>query len=145
MVNAGLSLTEPEGNSLLDLSLAFPKWGFMSSETNPDFVFLAVDKMVRCSDAKFMAFQKKKSSKKVSRETEAVLEVGAILKGEAIPAVLIFEMAGVGVEVSTVLPKVLGDAMAAWEPSRVHDAAEVADVMEAPAGEESPIWAMKVS
>ena len=58
---------------------------------------------------------------------------------------LISEIAGARVEVSTILPKVLGNAEATGEPSRVCDAAEVADVMETPAGGESPIWAMEAS
>ena len=94
----------------------------MSPKINSDLVFLAVAEMVRCSDAKFAAFRKKKSSKKkVSRDTEVILEVEAVLEGEAIPAVSIFEMAGARVEVSTILLEMLGDAEAMREPSRVQD------------------------
>ena len=118
----------------------------MSSETNPDFVFLAVVEMERCSDIKFVAFRKKKSfKKKVSKEIEAISEVGAIPEGEAFLAVSISKMAGVGVEVSAILPKVLGDVEAMEEPSRVHNAVEAANVMEAPIREGSPIWAAEVS
>ena len=118
----------------------------MSSETNPDFIFLAVTEMVRCSDVKFLAFWKKNSSKKkVSRETEAIPEVGAVLEGEAISAMPISKMAGARVEVFAILLEVLGDAEGVGEPPRVCDAIEVASVMKAPIGEESPIWAAEVS
>ena len=56
LVNADLSPTKSRGNFLSDHSLAFLRWGFMNLETNPDFIFLVVAEMVRCSDAEFMAF-----------------------------------------------------------------------------------------
>ena len=81
----------------------------MGSKANPDFIFPAVVKMVRYSDAKFAAFQKKKSfKKKVSRETKAIPEVGAVPEGEAISVVSISEVAGAEVEVFAILLEVLG-------------------------------------
>ena len=53
----------------------------MSPKTNSDFTSPVVAKMVQCSDAKFEAFRKKKSSKKVSKETEAIPKVGLLSRG----------------------------------------------------------------
>ena len=65
------------------------------SKTNSDFIFIAVVEMVRCTDAEFTAFQKKKSSKK--REPRASKEAEATPKVEAISVVPISKVAAAGV------------------------------------------------
>ena len=118
----------------------------MSPKTNSDFILAAVAEMVRCSDVEFTAFRKKKSSKKkVAREAKAISEVRAAPEGEAVLVMPISEVVGTGVEVFVILPEVPRDVDAAREPPNAPDAAKVADEVEAPGGEGSPIWAARES
>ena len=101
--------------------------------------------MVRCSDAEFVAFQKRKSSKKVPREAGAAFGVGITLEGEAPSAAPITEAAGAEVEAYVNLPEVPREIDVERKPVQVSEAAEVADRAEAPVGENSPIWTVKES
>ena len=115
----------------------------MSPKTNSYFTSLAVVEMVWYSDAEFIAFWKKKSSKKkVVKEAEAIPKVRAIPEGEAVSVVPISKVAEIEVEVFTILPKVSRDADVTMEPSNAPNVAKVASKVEAPGGEGSPVRAV---
>ena len=112
----------------------------MSLKTNFILVFfLVVFEMVRCSDAEFAAFQKRKSFKKVPREAGMASRVGITFEGEAPLVAPITEAVGVKVEAHANLSDVLGEIIAVREPIKVSEAAEVADRAEVPIEENSPI------
>ena len=101
------------------------------SEANPSFIFIVVAKMVKCTDAKFMAFWKKSSKKREPRASE---EAKAISEVEAIPIMLILAVAAT--EVPEAPSEVLGSAEVR-EPVEVHNAAEMLGMAEVFAGEGS--------
>ena len=98
--------------------------------------------MVRCSDVEFAAFQKRKSSKKGSREVGDTSRVGITLKGEAPSAAPITEAAGAEVKAYADLLKVLGETIIVREPVEIPEVVEVVDGAEAPIKENSSTWAM---
>ena len=106
----------------------------VSLEINSDFIFIVVFRMVRCFDAEFATFWKKKSS--LRWESEAPKEVEAVFEVEAIPAILISEMAAA--EVLDVPPEVL-------EGAKIEESIKVPRMAEAPTEEGSPSWAAGIS
>ena len=105
----------------------------MSLETNSDFIFIVVAVMVKSTEAEFVTFQKRKTSKK--RESGAPKEAEATFKVEAISAVPISEVA----KAPDILSKLPGGVEIVGEPI------EVLDMTEAPTGERSPSWAAEAS
>ena len=77
LVNADLSPTELEGNSLWTFGMVISRWVYKFRLIPTSFFFLAVTEMVRCSDAEFAAFRKRKTSKKVPQEVGATSGVEA--------------------------------------------------------------------
>ena len=102
----------------------------MSLETNSDLIFAVVAKMVKCSDAKFVTFWKKKFSKK--RESEAPKEAEVISKVKNIPTILISEVAVA--EAPNIPPEVPRGVDIVGESVEVHDTLEVSETIETPAG-----------
>ena len=72
--------------------------------------------MVRCSDAKFVTFRKRKSSKKVPREVGVASRVGIAPDGEAPSAAPITKVAGAEVEAHANLSEVPRETDAEREP-----------------------------
>ena len=91
--------------------------------------------MVKYSDAEFVAFRKRKSSKKVLREAGAVFGVGISPDGEVPSAAPITNMIEAKVEAHASLSEVPGETKAARELVEASGAAEGADGAEAAIGE----------